>query len=184
MKLFEMRNWQLQVSTNAWGLSAFKKLLDRDKTKEKETALKEMLFIYFYCDIKSDYLTMDKITRVNEIKNDIGLPKKWKLDKAMDDAIALYLKPITVIEKLYRQTNTSVAAIGNYLENTAELLAERDNNGKPVTDIAKITASVQKVPKLMSDIKSAYKEVVKEQEDNENKKKGSKIFNIFEDGFK
>ena len=35
----------------------------------------------------------------------------------------------------------------------------------------------------MADLKAAYKEVVKEQEDNENKKKGSKSFNTFEDGF-
>ena len=54
--------------------------------------------------------------------------------------------------------------------------------GKVVTDIAKITASVQKVPKLMSDLKAAYIEVVKEQEDKDNRQKGSKTFNIFEDG--
>lgn len=183
MKLFKMVNWNLQVAEEAWGLSAFKKILTRDKSQEKEKALKEMLFVYFYCDIKSDYLSMEEEEKISEIKKDVGLPIKWKKDKVIDDAIALYLKPTTVIEKLYRQTISSATAIGDYLENTAALLAERDLNGKPVTDIAKITASVQKVPKLMADLKSAYKEVVKEQEETENKQKGSRKFNTFEDGF-
>jgi hypothetical protein len=62
------------------------------------------------------------------------------------------------------------------------LLAERDAQGKVVTDIAKITASAQKVPKLMADLKAAHKEVVKEQEDLDNRKKGSRSMNMFEDG--
>ena len=123
--------------------------------------------------------------RTEELKKDIpGLGDKWKVDELVQEAIALYRKlSQTVIEKLYLQSLKSASDIGDYLENTGILLAERDRHGKPVTDISKITMAVQKVPKLMSDLKSAYKEVVKEQEDNENKKKGSKKFNTFEDGF-
>ncbi len=68
------------------------------------------------------------------------------------------------------------------MRNTAALLTERDMHGKVVTDIAKISASVQKVPILMANLKVAYKEVVKEREDNEGKTKGSKKFNTFENG--
>lgn len=185
MKLFKIEKWSLFLEEEVWGFSAFNKLLKRDKTKEKEIALKEMLFVYFYTDVKSDYLHMQDEEKLIEIKKDIGLPVKWKLDKDILDAIELYKKlSHTVIEQLYLQSLKSAAAIGDYLENSAELLAERDNNGRPVNDISKITMAVQKIPKLMGDLKAAYKEVVKEQEDNENKKKGSKSFNIFEDGFK
>lgn len=183
MKLFQMVNWQLEVSEEVWGLLPFKKLLDRDKSKDKERALKELLFIFFYSDVKSDYLLMEEDERITEIKKDIGLPKTWKIDKDIQLAIDTYEKvSSSIIEELYKNTIKSARAIGNYLKNTDALLKERDNSGKVVTDIAKITASVQKVPKLMVDLKSAYKEVVKEQEDNNNKKKGSKSFNIFEEG--
>jgi hypothetical protein len=128
---------------------------------------------------------MKEELRIEELKKDIpGLGEKWVVDGLIEEAIALYRKlSQTVIEKLYLQSLQSASDIGDYLEHTAALLAERDNYGKPTIDIGKITMAVQKVPKLMADLKSAYKEVIKEQEDNENKKKGSKKFNTFEDGF-
>jgi len=183
MKLFELKGWELQVSEEAWGLSPFSKILKRDKTKGKEKALKEALFVYFWSDVRSNYIHMPDEVKLLEIKGDIGLPDKWEKDSVIDEAIELYGRVSTsVIEKLYLQSLKSAQAIGDYLENAAVLLAERDNNGRPVNDIAKITGAVQKVPKLMRDLKDAYKEVVKEREDNDNKKKGSKKFNIFEDG--
>lgn len=182
MKLFKMKDWQLHISEEVWGLMPFKKILDRDKSKTKARANAEMLYIYYFCDIKSDYLSMSEEDRKIELIKDIpSLPKKWKLDSIMQEAIDFYLKFDTVIEKLYRQSLKSATAIGDYLERTNVLLEERDSQGKPIYDIAKITTSVQKIPKLMSDLKLAYKEVIKEQEDD-NKKKGSKKFNTFEDG--
>lgn len=184
MKLFKLKNWQLTVSEEAWGLSAFKKLLDRDKTKGKQIAHAEMLFIYYWCDIKSDYTAMSEPDRLIELKKDIdGLSDDWEIDEDMKAAIALYSKFETIIERLYRQAYQSASDIGDYLENTKALLDERDKYGKPVIDIAKISAANSRMPKLMADLKAAYKEVIKEQEDNENKKKGSKSFNTFENGF-
>lgn len=184
MRLFTLRNWQLTVSEEAWGLSAFKTLLDRDKTKGKTVAHAEMLFIYFFCDIKSDYTAMPEKERILELKNDIsGLPEEWEFDAEVKAGVELYSKFETLIERLYRQSYKSATDIGDYLENTKALLEERDANGKPVTDIAKITTANGRMPKLMADLKAAYKEVIKEQEDNENKKKGSQKFNTFENGF-
>lgn len=183
MKLFKMVNWQLIVSEETWGLLPFKKLLDRDKTKEKERAHAEVLFIWYFCDIKSDYLSMSEKERTEELKKDIeGLGDDWELDAEVQAAIDCYKKHKTVIEKLYEDSLQSAKDIGDYLANTKALLAERDSNGKPIYDISKITAAVDKVPGLMNKLKAAYKEVVKEQEELENKKKGSRTFNIFEDG--
>lgn len=178
-----MKNWQLQVSEEVWGLSAFSKILKRDKSKDKVKAMKEVLFIYFYSDIKSDYIIYPDDIKTEEIKKDIGLPKAWQLDPIIKEAIALYEKNSqSIIEQLYKNTLKAASDIGEYLENTKSLLAERDLTGKPVYDIAKLTTAVDKVPKLMSNLKDAYKEVVKEQEDMDNKKKGSRSFNTFEDG--
>lgn len=184
MKLFEMKDWQLTVSEEIWGLKPFQKILKRDKTKDKSRAIAEVMYVWYFCDIKSDYLLMKEDLRIAELIKDVdGLPKGWKPDALIDEAIALYKKAsVTVIQKLYQQSLKSAGDIGDYLENTDVLLAERDERGKPVTDISKITMAVQKVPKLMSDLKSAYTEVVKEQEDTANKKKGSQSFNLFENG--
>jgi hypothetical protein len=182
MKLFEMKDWKLYISEEVWGLVPFNKILKRDKTKEKEIAFKEVLFIYYFCDIRSDYLTMEEDVRLVEIKHDIGLPVGWSIDYIVQEAMDIYMKHDSVLETLYRQTLKATSAVGKYLENAEALLAERDRYDKPTNDISKITTAIQKVPKLMSDLKSAYKEVVKEKEDTDNKKKGSKAFNTFEDG--
>lgn len=185
MRLFVMKNHELTVREEVWGLAPFAKLLARDKTKDKVRAHNEMLFIWHYCDIRSDYqhLTDDK-ERAAEIKKDLKLPASWKLDATMEAAIDCYKRgSSTVVQTLYKQTLMSASAIGKYLANTEALLAERDMHGKVVTDIAKITSSVQKVPKLMADLKAAYKEVIKEQEEMDNRKKGSRTMNTFEDGF-
>lgn len=184
MKLFEMKNWQLVVSEEIWGLQPFSKILKRDKSKNKVVATAEVLYIWYFSDIKSDYLLIPEEERTSELKKDItGLPENWEPDSVVKEAIELYKsRSVSVIQKLYQQSLKSATDIGNYLENTDVLLAERNDRGIPVTDISKITNAVQKVPKLMADLKSAYKEVVKEQEDTANRKKGSQSFNLFENG--
>ena len=47
MKLFHMKDWQLIVSEETWGLLPFKRILDRDKTKTKSRANAEMLYLYY-----------------------------------------------------------------------------------------------------------------------------------------
>ena len=43
MKLFEMKNNDLQVNEALWGLLPFKALYKRDKSKDKETVFKEFI---------------------------------------------------------------------------------------------------------------------------------------------
>ena len=182
MKLLTLKGWDLKVSEEIWGLVPFSKILKRDKGKEKEMALKEVLFIYFFSDIKSDYILMEEGVRILEIKKDIGLPDKWKKDAVIDAAIDICNREVSVIEKLYIQSLKGAKAVGNFLEKSEELLNERDKNDRPIYKINDIANGLKSIPKVMSDLKSAYKEVIKEREDNSNKKKGSKSFNIFEDG--
>lgn len=184
MKLVEFKDYELTVPEEVWGLQAFKKLLDRDKTKDKVNATKEMLFIFHVSDIRSDFNhILNEEERIEEVKKEVGLKKSWKKDKLVEEAINLYKKlSTTVVEQLYINSLRAASDVGNYLSNTKDLLEERDVKGSPVYDIAKITTAVQKVPKLMADLKEAYKEVVKEKETLEGKSKGSRKYNLFEDG--
>jgi len=186
MKLFNLDSkWNLLVSEEAWGLIPFKNILKRDKTKEKEVAMREMLFVYYFCDIRSNYLQMEENVRTRELKYDIGLGKDWEIDDTIQAAVDFYNeRSKSIIQQLYEDTLISAQAIGKYLRNTEALLYERDVQGKTVTDITKLTNANEKVPKLMANLKAAYKEVIKETEDNENKTKGAKSFNTFEDGLK
>ena len=132
MKLFEMKNNDLQTNEALWGLLPFKALLKRDKSRQKEIAFKEVLFIYFYCDIRSDYVYItDNTLRAKEIQKDVGLPPEWKIDKILQEAIDMYeSKTITPVGKLYKSSLKSADDISNYLESTDELLKERTEIGR------------------------------------------------------
>lgn len=184
MKLFEMKDYNLQVSDEAWGLLPFKAILKRDKNRNKETAFKEMLFIYYYIDIKSDYTyIINNDIKIKEIKKDIGLPLDWKIDNTVKEAIDFYEKmSITPTAKLYKSALKAADDIANYLEKTDIILDERTDKGSVVTPLSTVTASLKAVPIIMKDLKSAYKELIAEQKELEGRTKGSKTLNIFEEG--
>lgn len=183
MNGFILNNGVLQVDDNLWALLPFKKVLKRDKSREKDNALKEMLFIHYYCDIKSNYLIMDPKTRVEEIKKDIGLKDDWKIDSTIQEAMDFYeSRSLTVIGKLYRNTLKAANDVSDYLALTDVLLAERDDRNKPVNDISKITMAIGKIKGIMQDLKAAEKELIKEQVETEGRMKGKQQMGMFEMG--
>lgn len=184
MKLFEMHDFSLSVAPEAWGLLPFKAILKRDKSRNKETAFKEMLFIYYYTDIRSDYVYIinDK-EREKEIIKDIGLDADWTMHETVKEAIDFYQKrSVSVIAMLYKDAIKSVGDMSEYLRMTDELLRERTNNGGTVTTLPMITTAQEKIPKIMQNLKAAYKEVAAEQKELEGKMKGSKSMGLFENG--
>ncbi len=184
MRLFEFKEWSLSVLPEAWGLLPFKKILKRDKSRNKETAFKEMLFIYFYSDIKSDYSIISNLKeKESEIIKDIGLPDDWKIDDIIKEAIDFYEKrSLTVISKLYRDSLKAANDVSDYLTKTDELLNERDDKGKPITILSTILTSLEKITKVMKELKAAEKEIVKEQIETEGRMLGSKTMGMFEEG--
>jgi len=185
MRLFEFKDGVLNVREECWGLLPFKAILKKDKSRDKATALKEMLFVYYYCDIKSDYLIIaEDEERKQEIIRDIDLPYDWKIDQRIQDAIDFYTRRSeTVLEKLYKDALKSANDVGEYLRMTDVLLRERTDKGGTVTTLPMIVAAQEKLPKIMQNLKAAEKEILKEKQEMEGRTKGSKTLNVFEEGF-
>lgn len=183
MNGFTLRDYVLTVEDNMWGLIPFKKILKRDKSRDKDRALKEMLFIYYYSDIKSDYLIIDSKFRIEEIKKDIGLPEDWRIDSVLQEAIDFYEeRSLTVVGKLYKNALAAANDISEYLTKTKELLEERDERGKPVTTLTTIVGGISKIKVVMQDLKAAEKELIKERIETEGKMKGKQSMGMFELG--
>ena len=181
--LFEIDNeGRLSISPEAFLIKPFKKIWNRDRSKNKTQALKELAFVFFYCDVKSIYMITPIEDRAEEIKRDIELDEKWKVDNTIEEAIEFYNSRKSIVIKLYEASLKAANDMAKYLENTEELLKERDLNGKVVTDIAKISGSLKAVPIIMRDLKNAHKEVIKESHESEGKQKGSQRYNTFETG--
>ena len=185
MNGFLLKDGVLTVEDQLWGLEKFKKILKRDKSRNKDLALKEMLFIYYYTDIKSDYLIIDIKLRTNEIIKDIQLPDNWKIDSIMEDAINFYEeRSLTVIGKLYKNALLAANDISEYLTKTKELLEERDDRGKPVTTLTTIVGGISKIKVVMQDLKAAEKELIKEKIETEGRMKGQQQMGMFEGSLK
>jgi len=183
MNGFTLREGVLTVDDNLWGLEPFRKILKRDKSRNKDLALKEMLFIYYYTDIKSDYLIIDIKVRKEEIIKDIGLPDGWKIDSVIQEAINFYEeRSLTVIGKLYKNALLAANDISEYLTKTKELLEERDDRNKPVTTLTTIVGGISKIKVVMQDLKAAEKELIKEKIETEGRMKGQQQMGMFESG--
>lgn len=184
MKLFEYVDFEVKVLPEVWTLLPFKVLHDRDKSKGKEIAFKEVALIRHHCDVKSDYLIItDEVERIKQIKNDVGLPESWQVDPEINAAMNLYKeRSITPIAQMYLDSIKSALDTTEYLSNSAVLLRERTNAGSPVTTVNSITSSLNSVTETMKKLKLAEKEVIKEQKEMEGRMKGSQEMSMFEEG--
>jgi len=183
VNLFEFKkdSYEVTFSEEIVMITVFKKILDRDRTKDKSIALKELTMIYFYADITSPYQAIiDLDDRLDEIKKDIDLPKSWKIDKQLDEAIEFYKKRSkTIIHSLYDSAMIAASAINDVFKDAKNLINESDDK---IAATQKVIMALEKVPKVMANLKEAEKELLRQIEDNEGKKVGSKSKNIFEDG--
>ena len=181
---FDKENYSVSYSPQLLTLKPFKKLIDRDKSKNKERAVKEISFIAFFADLRSDYMyIVDDDERTHELIKDLDLPSTWKVDKEIQDAIDFYLERSTTVNStIYQGACKAAIDVSKYLRTADILLQERDAHGKVVVDINKITGALEKVPKIMANLNAAHQELVKEQKITEGRSKGSRTFNMYEDG--
>ena len=55
MKLFKYDAYKITISEEAFALSPFRKIWNRDRSTNKNRAISELGFIYFMADTRSDY---------------------------------------------------------------------------------------------------------------------------------
>lgn len=178
MKLFELRDWKLIVSEEAYGLVPFKKIIDADKSKDKELALKELLYLWLFTDVKSDYMYLtDEKERSIEIVKDTGLPKDWKVSKELKEAIDFYDRMSTTVSSVILKNSLYMA---NTISNKTKELVEQDNLS--ISDIEKVGKSLNQMPGIVASLQKLENSVVKEQAE-QSSKVGSQDKAMFEDGF-
>ena len=180
MKLFKYEGYEVRVSPEALNLKPFKKLWNRDKTKDKEKAMLELSFIYFYCDPRSDYqYILDDEDRMIAVKEGIGLPENWKLDAAMMDAVTFYKTFDTHSAMLMRLAAEGVEKVKKAmkdLEPTDTGTAKK----APITVVKEYLSVLKLIPEVASMLKEAEKSLNEEAEFGE--AKGSIEKTLFDDG--
>jgi hypothetical protein len=182
MRLFEILNSKLTISEEAYLLNPFKKLWDRDKTKDKERALAELGYVYYIEDFKSDFSDIiDESDRVMEVRGSLDLPKGWKEDVLVKEAREFYRKRSEEILPLLllRDAKTIIDKMRTFYREV-DFLAT-DKNGKATYDIDRVSRVIERSGNILETL-NKLEDQVKRDLQSKKDKVGQKSKTIFEDG--
>lgn len=166
MKIFELNphTYLVEFAPQALLLKPFREIWDNDTCKEKTNASRELAYVYFMCDQRSDHsIILDESERHEIVIHDLELGEHWIRPQYVTEAMDYYKKMSqTTSTKLLDSTRAVVQKISKFLDDVDP--DERGKDGKPVFSINQIVSSVEKVPKLIKSLNEIEKEVIKEKE--------------------
>jgi hypothetical protein len=166
MRLFVYEGYKVKVSPEALTLKPFKKLWERDKSKDKSKVQMEFGYIYFWADPRSEYqYIVDDDDRSVAVKEGLGLPVSWKPDKQMLEAIKLYQSFTTTAAMLLQDTRYAVDKLRKLLRDID--LEKTDDKGKPIYTLNTVAATIKQVPALVRDLDNAEKYLNEQLKDTE-----------------
>ncbi len=181
MKLINFEDYQVKPAPEAMLVKPIRMLYHNDRTKNKEKFMQYMSYLYFMVDPRSTYAyIIDDKLRAEQIIKQEGLPKDFKPDKLLKEAMDIYKEhTYTVSYELLQSARKSVEKVRTFLENID--LTEEDNNGKPKYQISSITQALKNVTALVPELQKLEKQVESEIEEKGRVKGGRN--KMFEDGF-
>ena len=180
LKLFKFENYKLTISEEAFTLDAFKKIWDRDKSKDKHIAISELGFVYHFSDPRSDYQSIvNESERQSEIIKGEGLGK-WQPDKVVKDAIEYYSKFKPTASYLLEDTRVAIDKIRMFLKDID--LNAVDNNNKPIYTLNTVVSAIKQIPSLIKELDEAEKALNKDLQ-SVSKMRGNAEKSLMEDSF-
>jgi hypothetical protein len=180
MELFEIKDYSLTFAPQALALKPFKAIWDSDKSKDKHKAVMELSYVYFFADGRSDFVDILNLEeRSKEISTSLSLPSDWKPSRLVEEAIEFYIKrEDTIANRLLRAGIEGAEKIANFIKEVD--LNATDDKGKYTNNIKQIQDTIANLPKTVSSLIAAQKEVKKEQA-NASGARGSVEKGLFED---
>lgn len=161
MKLLKYEGYTLTFEPELLTLKVFKKLHQRDKTKDKSKFIQELAYIYFFSDPRSDYQYLtDEDERSKAIIDGEGLPDTWKVDSMLQDAINYYKSFTPTSALLLEDTRVAVDKLRKMLRDID--LEQVDDKGKPIYALNTVVATIKQVPSLVKDLDEAERTIAKE----------------------
>ena len=162
MKLIEYSDYQIKIADESLLVRTIRRLFNADRSERKEKFLKQMSFLYFYCDPRSTYsYLLDDEERKQAIIEQEGLPEDFKPSEFLQEAMEIYKKhTITPSQKLLGDALVAANSVGTFLRTVD--LTEEDRNGKPKYQVSQITAALKSLEGIVSTIQNLQKKVESE----------------------
>ena len=174
MKLFQRKDYRLIVDPVVFTLKNFKKLDTRDRTVNKVQLEKELSFIYFLYDPRSDFqYIVDEQERIEKAIEIIGLDSKFKIDNDLKKAVETYMTMTeTSASLLIKDLKVGIEKIRKYL-------SEADVSDETFD---KYIRSLERLIPMSQKISEAERMVIREVEEVSNSR-GDKAMTLLDGGF-
>lgn len=176
MRLFRYEGYTLSISEEALCLKPFRAIWTRDKSEKKERAIMELGYVYFMCDVRSDYqYIIDPEERSKAIKEGEGFRPSWKPDGTVQEAMKLYSSFKTTSSLLLEDTRAMVDGYRVKLREMTTNMSDLD-----VKEVKELGAIIKQIPSMVKDLDEAEKAITKEITQSD-KVRGASEKSIYED---
>lgn len=180
MRAFDIVGDKVTFKPEFLAVPEFKALWDRDKTKAKHQAMKELSFIAFLCDNTpaNPYMGYSEEIRERVLIEDFIGDEKWTPDYEI-------LEAIEKLHSLYETPSSRLLAgalvAADQLANWFKYIdfSKLDDNGKQVYSARELSSNLSSVGNIIKSLKQLEKQVRQEQLDDATARGGSEI-GIFE----
>lgn len=151
----------MTISPEALVIKEFKVVWDRDRTKKKDRALKELAYIYHSTDYQSIYRNYHIDTREGKIILDIIDDRQWSPDDEVNEAKNKYRELQTTLSmQLLNDVELGLTKLRDYFR---DIEFDDDDNG---TQAKNFITNVKSMGDLVKGMKTLKDEVEKELTDN------------------
>lgn len=201
MSIFEVDDSnKVSISPETRQIKHFKIIIERDRGgkipgdsdgRKKYMAMRELAYVYHMADPKSKFNNIPEKEKESEIILSLDLPKDWKPDEAVKNAIDKYkYYRETVSERTLRELKKTLEAsvdtlgflresIENYIKSIKE-----DNDLTKLPDLVKLFTTTldmgKELPKSIDNITELEKKVKKDQQETDGSIRGKGELGYYE----
>lgn len=163
-RLFDIVGGNVIMNPTILWIPEFKALWERDKTKHKGTAVKEISYIVFLYSFKSPYLAYSERDRKTKILRDYFGDQEWEPDDVVKAAIKRYNElQETATTRLLNSSLRLCDKVTEYFDSID--FYEKDKMGKPIHSLNDVVKNMKDVGPVVKSLESLKDQVLKEQMD-------------------
>lgn len=178
MKILSIENNKLVISPESLVIDSFRKIWDRDKGKNKEGAMLDLLYIFLKGSVDSPLFSLPEKEREEQIFK-FYIKQKYVPDRLVMSALQEYKEiSMTPGMRLLEGAYMLLSNLENYFR-TANFI-ERDENGKPVFSAKEAVSNLKEVGAVLLSL-NKLKETVHKESAESFKNRGGADTGEFED---
>lgn len=157
-ELFNIKDGKIVITPDKLAIPVFKQIYERDKSKNKEIAFKELSYIFFMVDFNSPYQSYPNDKKEKIIIEDI-FKDKWSPDKLVKEGGIKYTEfTDTAVIRLVRSAQNACDKLADYFNNVDYTL--KDDNDKLVYTAKDVVLNLKNIGDI-SDSLSKLEEKIK-----------------------